>query len=311
MGWLARKLSGSRFKWRQVRQRDGFFDQVIAAADWLLSPAPYSRPEFLQIPPQAIETNASIQTSEKRAYRTTYASIILPVYNEQACIHQTFDSVLEYARTHPSYDFIFVSDGSTDRTVSLLESRIAVSGCDRIYVLAYPQQGGKGYAVRRGVELAEGDFVCFIDGDLAYSLDHLDLLLAKLERYEVAIGCRSLVPDGNQGLKPIRKIAGKIYNMLSRRLLNLPYVDMQAGLKGFQRTAAIRLFSLQELTGFSFDVELIYLAKKFGYSIAEVPARVSSGHSRKLSKVNLLGDSLRMLRDLLRIRFNDFIGRYE
>lgn len=313
MSWLARKLSGSRLKGRQIRRSDGLFERDTAEDGWL-SIANYCNTEVLQVGARAIESVEPMVANgcnHPLRARTTHASIILPVYNEQACIDHTFDSVLEYAQAHPAYDFIFVSDGSTDQTAQILERRIATSGSDRIQVLAYPQQGGKGYAVRRGIELAEGDCICFIDGDLAYSLDHLDLLLSKLELYEVAIGCRSLVPDGNQGLKPIRKIAGKIYNTLSRRILNLQYVDMQAGLKGFQRAAAKRLFSLQELTGFSFDVELIYLARKFDYAIAEIPARVSSSHARKLSKVNLLGDSLRMLGDLLRIRLNDWMGRYD
>ncbi|MBF2026653.1 MAG: glycosyltransferase [Oscillatoriales cyanobacterium C42_A2020_001] len=315
MGWLARKLSSSRLKGRQIRRSDALTDQVVAVDGWLSATnyrnTDYRNTELFQVAPAVTETTISNGCNSPSRYRTTHASIILPVYNEQACIHQTVNSVLAYAQAHPTYDFIFVSDGSTDQTVQILENRVAASGSDRIHILAYPQQGGKGYAVRRGIEIAEGDFVCFIDGDLAYSLDHLDLLLSELELYEVAIGCRSLVPDGNQGLKPIRKIAGKIYNALSRHILNLQYIDMQAGLKGFQRAAAIRLFSLQELTGFSFDVELIYLAKKLGYSIAEIPARVSPSHVRKRSKVNLLGDSLEMLRDLLRIRFNDLMGRYE
>jgi len=245
------------------------------------------------------------------SHRLTVASIILPMYNEQACIDQTFDAVLTYADAHPNYDFIFVNDGSTDNTAALLQARIAQSENDRILLLSYPQRGGKGYAVRRGIEVADGDYVCFLDGDLAYSLDHLDLMLSKLEWYDVVIGSRSLVSGGNQGLKPIRKLAGKIFNLLSRSILSLHYVDMQAGLKGFQKSAAQQLFSLQQLTGFSFDVELIYLARKQGYTIAEIPARVSPNHNYKLSKVNLLADSCKMLRDLLQIRLNDWLGWYE
>jgi glycosyltransferase involved in cell wall biosynthesis len=242
--------------------------------------------------------------------RTCHASIILPIYNEQACIQHTFDAVLAYAETHPTYDFIFVNDGSTDRTVPLLEARMAKSRCDRIFLISYAYRSGKGYAVRRGVEAAAGNFICFLDGDLAYSLDHLDLMLSKLEWVEVVIGSRGLAPN-HQEIQPLRRVAGKTYNLLSRQILNLQYMDMQAGLKGFQAAAAQRLFSLQELTGFSFDVELIYLARKQGYMIAEIPAQVSSRHTHKQSKVNLLMDSLKMLQDLLWIRWNDWVGRYD
>jgi len=239
-----------------------------------------------------------------------HASIILPIYNEQACIEHTFRAVLEYADTHPTYDFIFVNDGSTDQTAALLEAQIRSCKCDRVFLISYPHRGGKGYAVRRGVEIAGGDFVCFLDGDLAYSLDHLDLLISKLEWFEVVIGSRGL-SSNQQEIQLLRRLAGKIFNLLSRRILNLQYLDMQAGLKGFQKRAAQRLFGLQRLAGFSFDVELIYLAKKYGYAIAEIPAQVSSKHSHKQSKVNLLLDSLKMLKDLLRIRLNDWVGRYD
>lgn len=243
--------------------------------------------------------------------RLHQAAIIMPVYNEQAGIGSTFDAVLEYCQSHPDYCFIFVNDGSRDRTQQILEHRIAESQTEQIQLLSYGDRGGKGHAVKMGIYLADADYVCFLDGDLAYSLDHLDRLVAKLAQHDVVIGCRSLMPEGNQGLKLSRKIAGKVFNSLSKQILNLPYVDMQAGLKGFKSTAAKEIFDRQELMGFSFDVELIYLAKKLGYSIAEIPAYVSSNHATKLSKVNLLADSLKMLRDLFKIRWNDLTGRYE
>lgn len=242
---------------------------------------------------------------------TCHASVILPIYNEQACIRQTFEAVLQYAEAHPADEFIFVNDGSTDQTVAVLQDCLAQSHSDRIRLISYRQRGGKGYAVRRGVEAARGAYICFIDGDLAYSLYHLDVMVSKLAVFEVVIGSRGLVAESNLGIQPMRRLAGKIFNLFSRRILNLQYVDMQAGLKGFQRSAARRLFSLQELTGFSFDVELIYLARKQGYEIAEIPAQVSVSHCQKRSKVNLVTDSLTMLKDLLRIRWNDWAGRYD
>ncbi|MDX2232376.1 MAG: glycosyltransferase [Leptolyngbyaceae cyanobacterium bins.349] len=308
MHWLPKKLA--RFGLGRLGSSDR--DRQYLSLETLdpISSDPFPWQTLPQPQPPAFASYPSTKSDEWMPcpYR---ASIILPIYNEQACIHSTFDAVLAYAKTHPTYDFIFVNDGSTDRTVALLEAQIAASNSDRILLISYSQRGGKGYAVRRGIEVADGDYICFLDGDLAYSLEHLDLMLSKLEWFEMVIGCRSLVIDGNQGIPPVRKLAGKIFNTLSRRILNLQYVDMQAGLKGFQKEAAKRLFSLQELTGFSFDVELIYLARKQGYTIAEIPAHVSYTHSRKQSKVNLLLDSLKMLNDLLRIRLNDWLGRYE
>ncbi len=301
MGRFPRKSLSSRLKWGQVRRdrdspsqrREGVlaFAGEPAATVELAEGVPHS----VAIAPQQLDR----------------AAIIMPVYNEQACIGSTFDAVMAYCQSHPNFQFIFVNDGSSDRTQQILEQRIADSQTEQIQLLSYCDRGGKGHAVKMGIYLANTDYVCFLDGDLAYSLDHLDWLTAKLAQYDVVIGCRSLVPEGNQGLRLSRKIAGKVFNSLSKQILNLPYVDMQAGLKGFSGKAAKEIFDRQELIGFSFDVELIYLAKKLGYSIAEIPAYVSNSHATKISKVDLLADSIKMLRDLFKIRWNDWTGRYE
>jgi len=136
-------------------------------------------------------------------------------------------------------------------------------------------------------------------------------MIAKLTDVDVVIGSRRQLSGVDRCSKPTRKVAGKIFNSLSKRVLNLPYVDMQAGLKGFNKDAAKYLFKKQQLMGFAFDVEIIYLAKKLGYSIAEISATVSTKHSEKKSKVNLLLDSLTMLLDLFKIRLNDLMGYYD
>jgi len=238
-------------------------------------------------------------------------SIILPMYNEQSCIGKTFDTLLAFAHNHPDYDFIFVNDGSTDETPTILEKHLLMAGEVPIQCVSYPNRRGKGFAVHQGMYHASGEYVCFIDSDLAYSLDHLNLLLEELHRFDVVIGCRNLVAGSTQELKPSRKIAGKVFNWLSQWILHLRFSDMQAGLKGFRTVVARELFSRQQLSGFAFDVELIYLACKHGYSVGKIPARVSAHHPKKLSKVNLVQDSLKMLADLFKIRWNDLIGRYE
>ncbi|MBN8561765.1 MULTISPECIES: glycosyltransferase [Leptolyngbya] len=238
-------------------------------------------------------------------------SIVLPVYNEQACIQRTFEAVLHYLKTHPNFTFIFVDDGSSDRTKHIITAGIRIAKTPQIKLLSYKPRAGKGYAIRRGVEYADGDLICFLDGDLAYSLAHLDKLIEKLQTCDVVIGNRALIRGRHQPENFDRKITEKVFNFLSRRILNLQYSDMQAGLKGFRRSAAKQLFFYQILTGFSFDVELIYLAKQWGYTIGEVPAIVSKQHQKKMSKVHLLRDSIKMLLDLLKIRFNDQLGRYQ
>jgi dolichyl-phosphate beta-glucosyltransferase len=285
--------------WDQVIQAPGLLKQTVKTA---------VRPSATS---QRSRGRASSPPRPDPAVNLCRVSVVLPMYNEQNCIHQTFDAILGYLHTHPNYQFIFVDDGSTDRTKQILENCIKTAQVQQIYLLSYRPQGGKGYAIRQGVEYADGDYICYLDSDLAYALAHLDLLVEQLQVSEVAIGSRNLASSHIKGLKLSRKIAGKAFNLLSRGLLNLKYRDMQAGVKGFQQQAAKSLFQRQSLTGFSFDVELIYVAKKFGYRIAEVPAIVSDQHQQKLSKVNLLQDSIKMLIDLLKVRWNDVMGRYQ
>ncbi|HEY9672371.1 MAG TPA: glycosyltransferase [Waterburya sp.] len=238
-------------------------------------------------------------------------SVILPVYNESKCISLTVDAVLEYSKNNPIYHFIFVNDGSTDETKAIIENKILESENNHISLLSYDENKGKGHAIKKGVEFSHGDYICFIDSDLAYSLTHLDFLIDKLEFFDVVIGCRNLMPTNVKRVKFIRFVAGKVFNILSRGILSLNFSDMQAGIKGFKKEIAKDLFARQRIKRFCFDVELMYLAQKQRYSIGEIPVIVSITHTEKASKVNLAVDSLRMLISLLKIRINDSLGRYE
>lgn len=239
-------------------------------------------------------------------------SVILPVYNESECINSTFESVLEYSKSHPFYQFIFVNDGSTDDTQHILEKKIAETGKDHhIYLISYEHNQGKGYAIKKGVESSFGDYICFIDSDLAYSLSHVDFLADKLESFDVVIGCRNKISDNFKRVKPLRLLAGKLFNWMTQGILSLKFSDVQAGLKGFRRHVALALFEKQTIKRFCFDVEIIYLAQKMGYTIGEIPALVSSTHLSKISKVNLFKDSLRMFQSLIQIKINDNLGLYE
>ena len=230
-------------------------------------------------------------------------SIVLPVYNESADIRTTFEAVRGFSIQHPSYRFIFVNDGSTDETKWILESQIEKTKTASIELVSYENCRGKGWAVKQGVELADGEYVCFIDGDLAYSLDHLEALVDKLQVCDVAIGCRNLAPMNLKDVEPFRRLSGKIFNWISRKILNLNFRDMQAGLKGFRVAIAHDLFRSQKVMGFAFDAELLYLARQKGYLIGEIPAFVSKNHKQKVSKVNILKDSVKMFISLISIRY--------
>lgn len=244
--------------------------------------------------------------------RMNTISIIVPVYNESKCIVNTFTSVARFAINRSFYNFIFVDDGSTDGTREILEHHIDVLNSSQVSLISYQTRRGKGYAVKTGVLYANSEYICFIDGDLAYSLDHLDVIVAKLAEYDVVIGCRNLTSQRSNGFSFIRILAGRIFNIISRKVLNLKFTDMQAGIKGFKKSVAKDLFKTQMIPGFAFDVELLYLANKRGYTINEIPAVVSQKHLYKKSTVNLFKHSLEMLFNLLQIKYNDTIEkRYE
>lgn len=170
---------------------------------------------------------------------------------------------------------------------------------------------GKAKAVRLAFLGAEADFLIFIDGDLAYSFDHIAPLLHSLKKHDVVIGSRSLAPQPQGGSPARRVFLGWVFNHLACLLFGLDYPDTQAGLKGFTAEAARKLFSRQKLNDFAFDAELLYLAKKLGLSVDQIPAQVSGQHTYKTSQVKLIFDSLRCLKDFVLVRWWSATGAYK
>lgn len=246
-------------------------------------------------------------------------SVILPMYNEAAGAERVVREVAIFALKHPEYRFTWVDDGSSDGTAGIVRRAIEAE-CSRsraletrLRVIGYRANAGKGYAVMRGVAETEGDdddLLLFTDGDLAYSLDHLPVLAKALERSDVAIGSRRS-PDGGYRAHLARNAMGWTYNKLARLCLGATYRDTQAGLKGFRLGAARRIFGALRVSGFAFDVEVLYLARRFGYRIVEVPAQVGPEHRSKPSTVNLLRDPRRMFVGLAGIRVSGALGQYE
>ena len=261
-----------------------------------------------------VEALEKLASSGDDGYIETVAppqmTVLLPVKDEARLIDHTFDAVLGFAKDAPDYAFIFVDDGSQDDTPRILEERIAASHCARITLTTLAVNGGKGRAIHTAMLACQSEFICFTDGDLAYPLDHLPEMFEALRTHDVVIGSRSLVHRRQRNTLLLRRVLGWGFNVLTRLVLNLPYRDMQAGLKGFRREAAHRIFSQQRIFDFSFDAEVLFLAKRDGFTITEIPARVSETHSYKVSKVSLIRDPTRMFVDLLKIRFNSLLGLY-
>jgi dolichyl-phosphate beta-glucosyltransferase len=237
-------------------------------------------------------------------------AVVLPTFNERNNIEQMVGDVSAFAAENPHYRFLFVDDASNDGTAEILGATMRGQKQSNISFFGSDKNRGKGNAVRTGLEKVEADVFCFIDSDLAYSLDHLKLLEEGLRTSDVVIGSRRLSPS--KGIRPSlrRRMLGETFNRLARIILNLPFRDTQAGLKGFRFRAAQRIFAKSSIPGFGFDVELLFLARKFGYSISEVAVNVSDRHSYKKGKLKLMKDSVIMFFNLLLIRVRNFAGRY-
>jgi glycosyltransferase involved in cell wall biosynthesis len=235
-------------------------------------------------------------------------SIIIPSYNEEARLPGTLQRIAEYLPTlRLRTEVLVVDDGSTDRTAALAESfHGKLTG---LRVLSNGTNRGKGYSVRHGMLEAQGDMVLFTDADLSAPIEEAEKLLRPLNNgYDVAIGSRAM----DRSLISIRQsifreTAGIIFNKIVRIVLRLPFVDTQCGFKAFRRERCRIIFERQRIEGFGFDPELLYLARHYGLRAIEIPVRW--GHS-EATKVNMVGDSLKMFGDIFTIRWNAMSGRY-
>ncbi|MBU6413646.1 MAG: glycosyltransferase [Planctomycetes bacterium] len=242
------------------------------------------------------------------------AQIALPVYNEASTIRATLEQLIPFAAKRPELRFVFVDDGSADGTAGAIadamRSGIDIKGPVNVALRRLGANGGKGRAIARAVTECDAPLFIFMDGDLAYSLSHLDALLTGLKTHDVVIGSRALVPGEDLEVSGLRRVLGAGFNAIARGLLGLPYRDTQAGLKGFRTDAAREIFKRVTLSGFAFDAEALFIARQLGYTITEVPAHVSAEHRAKKSKVNLAMDPPKMLAELAGIRIKGLLGQY-
>jgi len=241
--------------------------------------------------------------------------VALPLYNAGPDAARVLDELVVFAPRVPTWEFLFVDDGSTDGTATILRKRLAAIDvvepelAKRFGVLSYAPNAGKGHAVRVAALESDAEYFLFTDGDLAYSPDHLLRLFERLQSADVVIGSR-LEHDEGYGARPLRNVMGRVFNYIAGLVLSIRYRDTQAGLKGFRSRAAHDIFSRIRIQDFSFDVEVLYVARKLGYSITEIPAFVDPVHRRNSSTVNLVRDPIRMFWSLCRIRLNKILGLY-
>lgn len=226
-------------------------------------------------------------------------SIVVPVFNEGTRIERTIRAIFDYMAAKAwAHEIIIADDGSMDSTVEIVTKlqREALP----IRLLRSERNWGKGNAVRRGTVASTGDFVLITDADLSTPLEELEKLLEQLRGgVDIAIGSRGLRDSQLIVRQPrYRELLGRVFNLLVQWTILPGIVDTQCGFKLFRGSVARKLFACATIDGFAFDVEVLGLAARASYRIAEVPVRWS--HMSQ-SKVRLGRDGIAMFSDMIRV----------
>lgn len=224
-------------------------------------------------------------------------SLVIPAYNESKIVLDTLRTVsAKLSDLTEDYEVILVDDGSTDNMAELVQN----CGDPHVRLESYSPNHGKGRAVRTGMLAAKGDIVLCTDADLAYGVDVFGVILDRFASpgADLVIGSRRLNGEGYRNYPPLRVLMSKCFGLLSHVISGLPY-DTQCGIKGYRQAASRQIFSRCTIDGFSFDFEVLMRADKLGLKVEQIPVSVINFRE---SKVNVIKDSLRMFRDVFRIR---------
>jgi dolichyl-phosphate beta-glucosyltransferase len=234
-------------------------------------------------------------------------SVVIPAYNEQARLPYTLSEIEAYVcREKIDCEVIVVDNGSRDATSAVIQQ--ATVSFPHLRLLRTDRRG-KGLAVRTGVLAARGQVVMFADADLSWSVDDLSRFMALVDaRTPVVIGSREGHGARRIGEPIYRHIMGRVFNRVVQSLAVAGIEDSQCGFKAFRRDSARDIFARQRIDGFGFDVEVLFIARLRGYAIRVVPLR---WEHKENSRVAAVRDTLLMLSDVLRVRFNAWRKAYD
>ncbi len=236
-------------------------------------------------------------------------SIVIPAYNESARIENALERVMScVAKQGWDAEVLVVDDGSTDVTTDIVQHWM--ERYPRLHLIQNEGNRGKGYSVRNGLLQAAGEVVMFTDADLSAPMEEAELLMAAIaDGADVAIGSRWMDKTRQTIHQPLyRRFFGRCFNWVTRTVMGLPFKDTQCGFKAFKRPAAQVIFRLQRIERWGFDPEILFIARKLGYEIREVP--VTWGHDER-SRMSYLKDGMKMLEEMAVIRTNSLAGRYD
>lgn len=233
-------------------------------------------------------------------------SVVIPAYNESKRIRHALTRIASYMEYKKyGYEIIVVDDGSADDT------REIVKGFNnkKIVLIRNERNMGKGFSVRRGMLAAKKDYVLFSDADLSAPIEELEKFIPFIKSHEIIIGSRNLKGSDIQIKQPfIRSKLGRAFPFLVNLALLKDIKDTQCGFKLFRKEVIEPVFEKQTINSFCFDVEILFIARKFGLGIKEIPIVWANSLG---SKVRAIADSYLMFRDVIKIVYQDRKGCYE
>ncbi|MFQ5873780.1 MAG: dolichyl-phosphate beta-glucosyltransferase [Dehalococcoidia bacterium] len=234
-----------------------------------------------------------------------YLSLIIPTFNEESRIASSLEQILTYLQKQAyPWDVFVVDDGSEDTTREVV--RKFSEKDSKISLISEPHRG-KGHAVKVGMLAANGRYRFQCDADLSMPIEQIARFLPPIqEGYDIAVGSREAAGARRIGEPPYRHLMGRGFNQLVR-LMGIGLKDTQCGFKCYAGPRAHNLFSLQRLDGFGFDVELLFLARQQKLKVVEVPV---DWYYQSQSRVRPVRDTLKMVRDLISIRWYHLRGYY-
>ena len=236
-----------------------------------------------------------------------YLSVIVPAFNESGCIGSTIANIrTALAARGFTWELVVVDDGSTDDSVAI--ARTAAGGDQRIAIVAAPH-GGKGAAVRRGILQVSGQWRLVADADLSTSIEQVDAFLAAIVPGEtdIVIGSREAAGAVRVDEPWYRHAIGRLFNWIVQAAVFRGIDDTQCGFKLFRAEAAEWLFARQRIDGFGFDVELLYLARRGGFAVRQVPVIWTYDDSSNVT----VSAGLAGFVDIFRVRWNALRGAYD
>jgi len=244
----------------------------------------------------------------KEKLASPQVSVVIPAFNEQDWIKLTIESLAAFlTKEFETWEIIVVDDGSTDRTQLICEEFIHT--IENFFYLRNPKNSGKGFSVRRGMQVAHGEIRYFMDADMPFELDAFQAMQEALKtECDIAVGARDLPGSTLVDVPFSRFLAGHVFSWLVSILAVENISDTQCGLKGFRSVAAEEIFSRATINDFGMDVEVLFIAQHLGYRIKRIPVRMTG--FRGDSRVHLVKDSINMFLELILIRWNACRGIY-